>query len=225
MYQDKELSRTHFHEEVTIPCSGVNLKGDLHIPAKATAIVIFSHGSGSSRFSKRNQWVARHLHEKNFGTLLFDLLTIEEDQTYANRFSIDLLTGRLIGATRWLEKFPASKDCRLAFFGASTGAASALKAAAELPQITAVVSRGGRPDLATREALREVQAPTLLIVGSRDTTVIHLNQLAYNELNCPKKMEIVEGATHLFEEPGTLDRVADLATLWFEKYCPSSSGS
>lgn len=207
----------HFHQEVNIPVGKVILTGEVSIPLKAKAIIIFSHGSGSSRFSKRNQMVAAYLHEKNFGTLLFDLLTEEEDKEYYNRFDIDLLTKRLAGATEWLERFPAAKDCRIGYFGASTGAASALKAAAILSQVGAVVSRGGRPDL-VMDDLRTVKAPTLLIVGSLDYDVIQLNKQAYVQLECEKRMELIEGATHLFEEPGTMEKVCGKAAAWFEKY-------
>ena len=206
-----------FHKDVSIPVGKVTIRGELIIPLKAEAIIIFSHGSGSSRFSKRNQMVAKYLHEKNFGTLLFDLLTEEEDQHYQNRFNIDLLTRRLAGATEWLEEFPAAKDCRIGYFGASTGAASALKAAAILPQINAVVSRGGRPDLAM-DVLKNVEAPTLLIVGSLDYDVLQLNKEACIQLECEKKLEVVEGATHLFEEPGKMEIVSELAGNWFQKY-------
>jgi len=161
--------------------------------------------------------VAKSLQDKNFGTLLFDLMTEEEDRNYYNRFDIDLLTKRLAGATEWLEKFPAAKDCRIGFFGASTGAASALQAASYLPQIGAVVSRGGRPDLAMAH-LPKVEAPTLLIVGSLDYDVLQLNKAAYEKLKCEKKLEVVEGATHLFEEPGKMEIISELAGKWFEKY-------
>jgi putative phosphoribosyl transferase len=208
---------TQFHEDVSIPAGKATVKGELIIPAKAKAIIIFSHGSGSSRFSKRNQRVAQYLHEKNFGTLLFDLLTEEEDKYYYNRFNIDLLTKRLVDATGWLEKLPTAKDCRIGYFGASTGAASALQAAAQLSEIGAVVSRGGRPDLAM-DYLKNVEAPTLLIVGGLDTEVIALNKQAFIKLHCLKDLKIVAGATHLFEEEGMMDKVAELASAWFEKY-------
>ena len=204
-------------KEVHIPVGRTTLKGELVIPQDAKAIIIFSHGSGSSRFSIRNQKVAQYLHENNFGTLLIDLLTEEEDSHYSNRFDIDLLTKRLAGATEWLEKLPAAKDCRIGFFGASTGAASALKAAARLPEIGAVVSRGGRPDLAAN-SLEHVKAPVLLIVGSLDTEVLHLNKQAFKKLKCPKELVIVEGASHLFEEEGKMDKVSGLAAVWFEEY-------
>ena len=200
-----------------IAVDGVQLKGDLFIPEQAEAIVIFSHGSGSSRHSVRNRAVARYLQEKQIGTLLFDLLTEEEDQDYSMRFDIDLLTRRLVAVTRWLEQLPAAKDCRIGYFGASTGAASALKAAAVAEQVAAVVSRGGRPDMAA-ESLPAVAAPTLLIVGSLDTQVLALNRMALEQLVCTKELAIVQGATHLFEEYGTLDEVMKLASAWFEKY-------
>lgn len=206
-----------FHGDVSIPVGKVIVEGELTLPSQAAAVVIFSHGSGSSRFSKRNQAVAKYLQQKNMGTLLIDLLTEKEDQYYHNRFDIDILTRRLAGATEWLEKLPIAKDMSIGYFGASTGAASALKAAAYLPSVKAVVSRGGRPDLAM-EILNKVEAPTLLIVGSLDYDVLKLNQQAYRELQCLKQLEIVEGATHLFEEKGKLDIVADLAASWFEKY-------
>lgn len=210
-----------FNKEVLIPLGNVVLKGNLIIPLKAKAIIIFSHGSGSSRLSPRNRMVAEKLHEKNFGTLLFDLLTPEEDNHYRNRFDIELLTKRLIGATDWLEKFPAAKDCKISYFGASTGAASALKAASYLTQIEAVVSRGGRPDLVL-ENLPNVTAPTLLIVGSLDYDVLKLNEEAFSKIGGIKKLEIIEGATHLFEEAGTMEQVIDLAIAWFQKYLQTS---
>jgi alpha/beta superfamily hydrolase len=208
---------THFHNEVSIPAGKVMLQGELIIPSQAKAVVIFSHGSGSSRFSKRNRQVAKYLHGKNMGTLLFDLLTEQEDTDYANRFDTGLLTKRLAGATEWLEKFPAAKECCIGYFGASTGAAAALKAAAILPHVQAVVSRGGRPDLAMDD-LYKVNAPTLLIVGSLDGEVVQLNKEAYNKLKCEKKLEVIEGAAHLFEEHGKMEIVSELAAGWFEKY-------
>lgn len=206
-----------FHNEVSFQVNKISLKGELALPEKANAIVVFSHGSGSSRFSNRNRRVAEYLNTKNLGTLLFDLLTEEEDKTYSNRFDIELLSKRLAGAAEWLEKFPAARECRIGFFGASTGAASALQAAAGLPQIGAVVSRGGRPDLAM-DHLAKVKAPTLLIVGSLDHDVLEMNRDAYKQLTCEKKLEVVQGATHLFEEPGKMEIVSELAGSWFEKY-------
>lgn len=208
---------TRFHAETDIPAGTVLLKGDLFIPLNARAIVVFSHGSGSSRHSSRNRRVATFLQEHHFGTLLFDLLTEEEDMHYYNRFDIPLLTRRLVEVTRWLEKLPEAKDCSIGYFGASTGAASALQAAAENPTISAVVSRGGRPDLAGN-ALHKVSAPTLLIVGSLDPEVMIMNKKALQVLPGRKMLKVVEGAGHLFEEPGRMDIVCDLATEWFEKF-------
>lgn len=211
-----EKMEVRFKNGVNIPVGKQFVSGELIIPMDATAMIIFSHGSGSSRFSKRNLQVARFLQEKNMGTLLPDLLTETEDSTYSNRFDIDLLTKRLADATEWLAGLPATKQCRIGYFGASTGAASALRAAARLPQIGAVVCRGGRPDLAMDE-LKKVKAPTLLIVGSLDYEVLQLNRQAFAQLNCEKKLSIVEGATHLFEEKGKMDIVSALAGSWFEK--------
>jgi putative phosphoribosyl transferase len=210
----------NYQSEVNIPVGNVWLKGELRVPENAKAIIIFSHGSGSSRFSKRNQHVAGYLQEHGFGTFLFDLLTSKEDQYYYNRFAIDLLKERLEAATTWLERMPAAKDRSIGYFGASTGAASALKAAADLRQVFAVVSRGGRPDLAMEE-LPYVEAPTLLIVGSLDPQVLDFNEQAYEKLQCEKLLEIVEGATHLFEEQGKLEKVGELAAEWFRNHIPA----
>lgn len=209
-----------YHKEVSIPVGEIRLKGELCIPEECMAIIIFSHGSGSSRLSKRNQFVAGYLQERGFGTLLFDLLTPEEDLFYINRFEIDMLQERLVSATNWLEKHPAARDKSMAYFGASTGAASALKAAAQLNNIFAVVSRGGRPDLAM-EDLPDIKAATLLIVGSLDSDVLQLNQKAFQKLTCEKRLEVVDGASHLFEESGKLEQVADLATTWFKSHIPA----
>ena len=203
---------------VYIPMGTMALEGILDIPKKATGIVLFAHGSGSSRFSSRNTFVAKILQRAHFATLLVDLLTEKEDEVYDTRFNIILLTERLIAITHWLQIHPKTKDFSIGLFGASTGAAAALKAAAALgPQIKAVVSRGGRPDLAD-EDLESVASPALLIVGGKDYGVIELNEQAYQKLACTKKLAIVEGATHLFEEPGALEEVARLATNWFKKY-------
>ena len=210
-----------YQKEVSIPAGKISLRGELVIPAGAKSIVIFSHGSGSSRFSMRNKQVANGLHLKNIGTLLFDLLTEAEDIYYRNRFNINLLTERLITATRWLEALPNAKDCVFGYFGASTGAASALKAAASLQEIRAVVSRGGRPDLAIEE-LPKVKSPTLLIVGSLDAEVIQLNEDAFAQLKCEKKLTVVEGATHLFEESGKMEIVSALAANWFVNHLTSA---
>ncbi len=182
--------------------------------------MLFAHGSGSSRFSPRNTYVAGVLHRSGFGTLLFDLLTRNEDQVYDTRFDIGLLTERLFGATEWLRKQRETKDMAFGYFGASTGAAAALQASVRAPEIRAIVSRGGRPDLAG-EYLDRVTAPTLLIVGGRDTEVIELNRQAFDRLNLDEKRKqvvIVPGATHLFEEPGALEEVARIAKDWFVKF-------
>jgi len=204
--------------EIDIALSEVILKGDIVLPKKAIGIVIFSHGSGSSRLSSRNRLVAETLQQQGIGTFLFDLLTEEEDRNYENRFNIDLLTSRLIETTHWLLEDTEAKDLPLGYFGASTGAASALRAAAHFRKtIKAVVSRGGRPDLALSE-LHLVTAPTLLIVGGDDVPVIGMNKLAYDALVCTKEMKIIPGATHLFEEPGKLLEVSELAIEWYKKY-------
>lgn len=206
------------YDEISMPIDKVMLKGDLFFPDKAKALIIFSHGSGSSRLSSRNRMVAKYLNDKNFGTLLFDLLTEEEDRNYYNRFDIDLITNRLLGATRWIQRHHyKAEDCPIGYFGASTGAASALKSAARLTEIQAVVSRGGRPDLAMND-LHKVEAPTLLIVGSLDYDVLQLNRKAYAQLQCKKQLKVVEGATHLFEEKGTMEMVCELSAAWFTKY-------
>jgi putative phosphoribosyl transferase len=208
--------------EVAIEAGRIVLEGILELPEVSRAVVLFAHGSGSGRHSPRNQYVARVLRSAGIGTLLFDLLTREEelkDEVTAElRFDIAFLANRLKDATRWLMLRPDMKGVRLGYFGASTGAAAALVAAAELPYaIEAIVSRGGRPDLAGK-ALPAVTAPTLLIVGGDDEPVIGMNQDALAELRCEKKLVIVPGATHLFEEPGTLEEVARLAADWFGQY-------
>jgi pimeloyl-ACP methyl ester carboxylesterase len=194
------------------------LLGDLAIPHAASGIVIFSHGSGSSRLSPRNQYVAQCLQQAGFATLLLDLLTPEEDRAFEARFDLTLLTRRLLGAASWLRREQRLHDLRLGFFGASTGAASALSAAAELgSQVSLVISRGGRPDLAL-PVLSRVQAPTLLIVGGQDWPVLGANEQALPLLGCAKELHVVPGANHLFEEPGTLDEVADLAIGWCRQH-------
>ncbi|MHB1702707.1 MAG: dienelactone hydrolase family protein [bacterium] len=209
-------------KEILIHINGKNIYGNLKIPKKAEGLVIFAHGSGSGRFSTRNNYVAGILNKNNLGTLLFDLLTAEEEKidnyTAEYRFNIELLANRLIDVTDWLVKEPSLKGLKLGYFGASTGAAAALIAAAKRPSIIyAVVSRGGRPDLAM-ESLPEVKAPTLLIVGGNDFEVIELNRAAYKNIPAKKKLEIIPGATHLFEEPGALEEVARLSAEWFLKY-------
>jgi putative phosphoribosyl transferase len=207
---------------VRIPVDDDFIEGNLHVPTDAKGVVLFAHGSGSSRFSPRNQYVANVLNNANIATLLIDLLTSEEDaidmRTRQYRFDIELLTKRLINAAKWLKKNPETKKLSLGLFGSSTGAAAALIAAAKLPiDVATVVSRGGRPDLAM-EHLKDVRAPSLFIVGGRDTVVIDLNKKAMAQVSAEKKLEIVAGATHLFEEPGKLEEVARLATEWFLKH-------
>ena len=212
------MATEHFEQTVQIPADSTRLEGSLAIPGQAKGLVVFAHGSGSSRFSPRNNFVAQVLRQADIGTLLMDLLTQQEDSAYETRFNIDLLTERLLLATRWVQEQPRTKDLKIGYFGASTGAAAALKAAAiEGSKIGAVVSRGGRPDLAG-EALTRVQAPTLLIVGGSDTVVLQLNREALAKLKGEKKLVIIPGATHLFEEPGALEEVARLATEWFKQY-------
>ena len=204
---------------VKIPSGSVELSGELILPSAASGVVLFAHGSGSSRFSPRNTFVANVLQQQGIGTLLFDLLTRAEDQDYAMRFDIDLLTRRLLDATAWLQAKPETKALHIGYFGASTGAAAALQAAAEMGNaIAAVVSRGGRPDLAGEIALCQVTAPTLLIVGSADYGVIELNKQAFALMKCKKELVLVPGATHLFEEADTLEQAAQHAANWFLKY-------
>jgi putative phosphoribosyl transferase len=204
---------------------------DLILPQRATGVVLFAHGSGSSRHSPRNKFVAAQLRGARLGTLLIDLLTPAEDEVTRTRFDIGLLSSRLADAARSLGREPQTKNLPVGLFGASTGAAAALEVAAAMPEaIRAVVSRGGRPDLASHAALRTVKAPTLLIVGGDDAGVIELNQQAYAELGCVKHLAIVPGATHLFEEPGTLEEVARLAAEWFTRHLgpaatPSQQGA
>ena len=205
--------------EVRIPAGRAMLDGDLTIADQAKALVLFVHGSGSSRHSPRNQFVARTLNDAGLATLLFDLLTPEEESvdiyTREHRFDIGLLAERLVYATNWAKEQEQTRDLRIGCFGSSTGGGAALVAAAELPnEVGAVVSRGGRPDLAG-DALAKVKAPTLLIVGGEDHVVIDLNEQARAQMKCECKIDIVPGATHLFEEPGTLERVAELAADWF----------
>ena len=203
----------------------LGLKGLLTVPGQARGIVLFAHGSGSSRLSPRNNQVARAFNQAGLATLLFDLLLPGEADDRHKVFDIPLLAGRLEEALDWIEEEESTTDLAVGLFGASTGAAAALTAAARRPElIAAVVSRGGRPDLAAA-AFAGVLAPTLLIVGELDTVVIELNRRAMAQLSCPTRLEIVPGATHLFEEPGTLDRVTSLASAWFVQYLGSSAGS
>ncbi len=208
--------------DFTVGPAGVKLFGSLFIPDRPVGLVVFAHGSGSSRFSPRNQAVADFLNRADLATLLFDLLTREENDfdqyTRQFRFDIKLLTDRLVGAIDWLSHYELTRGLPIGLFGASTGAAAALRAAADRPDaVDAVVSRGGRPDLAD-ERLPKVRAPTLLIVGGEDTPVIELNEWAAERLTAVHRLEIVPGATHLFEESGALERVAELARDWFLKY-------
>jgi dienelactone hydrolase len=203
---------------VHIPVDSVVLEGSLDVPKGAHALIIFAHGSGSSRHSKRNKYVAQVLSEVGLGTLLFDLLTKEEDMIYENRFNIPLLAKRLLSVTRWVREQKQTGNLKVGYFGASTGAAAALIAAADpASEVFAIVSRGGRPDLAEK-SLNRVEAPTLLIVGGDDYIVIQLNQQAYNFLKSEKELRIIPGASHLFEEPGALEEVARLAAEWFNKH-------
>jgi len=211
-----EQSVFHRERDVRIPAGAAALGGTLSIPDGARGIVLFAHGSGSSRLSPRNNHVAHVLRDAGIGTLLLDLLTTNEDRQVHNRFDIALLTDRLRMAAAWLGAQEATTALPLGLFGASTGAAAALQLAADpAVPVAAVVSRGGRPDLAGADALRAVEVPTLLIVGGADAPVITLNEQAYAELGCVKRLEIVPGATHLFDEPGALEEVARLATDWF----------
>jgi putative phosphoribosyl transferase len=208
--------------EVRISAGSVALEGNLNLPDHAIALVLFAHGSGSSRQSPRNQFVARTLNNAGLGTLLFDLLTSEEElvdtRTAEIRFDIDLLAERLVQATKWAKQQQEALALRIGYFGSSTGGSAALVAAAELTrEVGAVVSRGGRPDLAG-EALPKVQAPTLLIVGGEDDLVIELNEQARAKMQCEVMLEIVPGATHLFEEPGALEQIAKLASDWFRDH-------
>jgi pimeloyl-ACP methyl ester carboxylesterase len=209
-------------QTIAVPVGGGELQGDLHIPAGALGLIIFAHGSGSSRQSPRNRYVARVLQEHLFGTLLLDLLTVVEEETESPagelRFNIGLLAERLLQASSWARANRYTSILPIGYFGASTGSAAALVAAARQPEnVRAIVSRGGRPDLAG-PYLQDVTAPTLLIVGGDDTVVIRLNEEALLHMRAEAKLEIVPGATHLFEEPGALEKVAELATNWFSQH-------
>lgn len=211
------MAETAILEELSVPAGRLNLPGEFEMPKNAASLVIFSHGSGSSRLSPRNQYVARSLREKGISTFLFDLLAEEEDKV-SSRFDIDLLTNRLVDATIWILAQPFARGLVPGYFGASTGAASALNAAARLgSKIRAVVSRGGRPDLAM-PMLPQVKAATLLVVGSLDHDVLQLNKVAFDELDTTKEFRIVSGAGHLFEEPGKLEEVSQYAADWFSSY-------
>jgi len=207
-------------ELLRIPADDVHIEGLLELPANARGLVLFAHGSGSSRHSPRNNHVARMLHAQGSGTLLLDLLTLSEDLDYHTRFDIGLLTHRLLVASAYVMLHtPASRHLPIGYFGASTGAAAALQAAAAVgEEVQAVVSRGGRPDLAGAHELAKVSAPTLLLVGGADTEVLALNRAAYAKLTCEKELSVIPDASHLFEEPGALDEVARQATDWFARH-------
>ena len=205
-------------KEVSIPDGNINLPGSLVIPPESIGIVLFAHGSGSSRHSPRNNYVAGVLQQHGLGTLLVDLLTKYEDLTYEMRFDISLLSRRLLAVTEWLSTQEEARSLSIGYFGASTGAAAAIQAAASSDrQISGIVSRGGRPDLAWAY-LGRIKAPTLLIVGGNDEQVVELNRQAYAEIKTQKRLDIVAGATHLFEEPGALEKVSELSSAWFKKY-------
>jgi putative phosphoribosyl transferase len=215
--------------EVQIQAGRAILPGNLTIPENAVGLVLFAHGSGSSRHSPRNQFVARTLHDAGLATLLFDLLTPEEEatdiRTREHRFNIALLAKRLVHGRTWAKQQEQTRDLRVGYFGSSTGGGAALVAAAEIPQdVGAIVARGARPDLAG-DALPKIQAPTLLIVGGNDDVVIELNEMARDRMRCEVKLEIVPGATHLFEEPGALEKVAKLASDWFASHMGSGGDS
>lgn len=211
---------------VDIAIDGQYAEGMLVVPEGAAGVVLFAHGSGSGRLSPRNNYVAGELRKSGFATLLMDLLTPDEEPSTQARFDIALLAQRLGLAADWLAHDPGTRHLPLGLFGASTGAAAALQLAAYgRPDVFAVVSRGGRPDLAGRQALERVRAPTLLIVGGLDLQVIELNRTAYASLGCTRHIEIVPGATHLFEEPGTLEQVARLAAAWFARWAPGGRGA
>jgi putative phosphoribosyl transferase len=219
----KQALADHVEREVRIPSESASLTGDLTVPAGAKALVLFAHGSGSSRRSPRNVWVATHLQRAGLATLLFDLLTGAEEErdvrTREHRFDIPLLAKRLVHATRWVDGQSELRALPLGYFGASTGSAAALLAGAELhDRVNAIVSRGGRPDLAGASALAIVTAATLLIVGGNDEAVLELNQRAYAQMKGEKRLTVVPGASHLFEEPGALEQVATLASEWFVEY-------
>lgn len=212
------------HVDVDVAAETLYLPGSLAMPSSATGIIVFAHGSGSSRLSPRNTMVAQRLNDAGMGTLLFDLLTPAESEERSNVFDVTLLAGRLQAAAAWLRSVTGAETAPIGFFGASTGAAAALVAAARMGTgVSAVVSRGGRPDLAGA-ALERVIAPTMLIVGGADVEVLELNRAAGGRLQCEKRLEIVRGATHLFEEPGALERVAGLAASWFAQHF-SGAGS
>ena len=215
-------------EEIQIPCGDFTLNGSLTIPTHSHGMILFAHGSGSSRFSTRNQFVANLLNKGNFSTLLLDLLHPEEDKTPAVRFDIDLLTNRLWHAFVWLRNSEQTSPLPIGLFGASTGAAATIQLAGNpefdaRDKVFAIVSRGGRPDLAKAEYLKQVRAPCLFVVGQNDEDVIALNKIAYSQMTCYRSLQIIRGASHLFEEPGKLILVANLALSWYQTYTKRNS--
>lgn len=210
-------------QPVTVSGEAISLSGFLEVPSQSKGIVLFAHGSGSGRFSPRNRFVAQHLQQGGIGTLLIDLLTGEEEEDRRNVFDIDLLADRVLMASAWLRQHTRTNRLPLGYFGASTGAGAALQAAARASfRIGAIVSRGGRPDLAER-FLPQVTAPTLLLIGGEDQPVIEMNRHAYRLLRCSKQLTIIPGASHLFEEPGTLEQVAEQALKWFQQHLAHSA--
>lgn len=212
------MTTKYAYKEITIPIDNIHLKGNFRVAKNAKGMILFSHGSGSSRMSTRNNFVADYLLESGFSSLLFDLLTQQEDTVYENRFDIELLTNRLMNVTHWILKNETLNKLPIGYFGASTGAASALWAASQMgPNVKAVVSRGGRPDLAM-PILHLIKIPTLLLVGGDDGVVIELNKKAKHRINAVCELKIIEGATHLFSEPGKLQLVAKETSDWFDRY-------
>ncbi|MEO8795195.1 MAG: hypothetical protein ABI390_06980 [Daejeonella sp.] len=209
---------TLYDNEVKITLNKLALTGTLFIPYKVNGIIIFCLGRGSSRFSKLTKEMANYFHENNFGTLIFDLLTIEEDKEPINRFDIGLLTERLIGATRWLQSFQAAEDCRLSYFSVDTGAAAAMNASNQIPEIEALVILGGRPDLASKIESQNLKAPTLMVVGSLDKNNVELNKQTFELLNCEKELKIIEDEGKLFEDNGKLELIKEMCNNWFSKY-------
>lgn len=217
------MSSQQKEQPVTVSSEAISLSGFLGVPAQSKGIVLFAHGSGSGRLSPRNRFVAQHLQQGGIGTLLIDLLTREEEEDRRNVFDIDLLADRVLMASAWLREHTGTNRLPLGYFGASTGAGAALQAAARASfRIGAIVSRGGRPDLAER-FLPQVTAPTLLLIGGEDQPVIEMNRHAYRLLRCSKQLTIIPGATHLFEEPGTLEQVAEHALKWFQQHLAHSA--
>lgn len=208
---------TSFRKEVVIPVGKITVKGELVIPLKSKAIIIFSYGNALGRFNKRHQQMAEYLQQKNFGTLLFGLLTEEEDKYYYNRYNVDLLTKRLVGVTEWLENLSEARGLQIGYFGAGIGAASALQAAAGSNHIGAIVSKDGRPNLVV-EFLDKIQAPVLLMAGKLDYEILQANNAAFEKLSCAKKLEVIEDANHLFKPYRMKDEIAEQAASWFDKY-------